>query len=214
MEQSHMSPAGVPLCAADAEELPPRRASEQERGGRARSARRGAQHARPWAQALTAAAVLGSGSGSGLHLDCCWASAVMDSVPTAFSLFFQDSLQRKRVPSLAHSSPNNGDIPTTSHGLYPCGLPFWDSMKCGAGSPPTSGRRLQRWRRTRRIRAMVNSAVGYLSWLSLGRPAKWSSDERHPLHAELNEEQNYMCMELVSSVCRPSDTFVDPGGGL
>eukprot|EP00971_Amphidinium_carterae_P128149 2538554-Amphidinium_carterae.3 len=217
-ERIHLSPAGHPRTAADYDGgLTTRRKSGQPRGGRARSAEGGTQHARPWKQVLSSVAAAASGSGSGLPLDCCWASAVMDSVPTAFSLFFRDSLQRKRISSLAKSSPADGDFTTTSHGLYPCGLPFWDSMMCGAGSPPISGRRLQRWRRTRRIHAMVNSAVGYLSWLSLGRPAKWSADERHPLHAELNEEQKHMCMELVflfSSVCRPSDTFVDPGGGL
>eukprot|EP00971_Amphidinium_carterae_P009189 181158-Amphidinium_carterae.2 len=199
--------ASAELEAASSHAVPKKGRSSRERGSSA------------VLRALAAASALGSASGE--CLDRCWAQALWRSPPTAYANFFMCSLGREDEISRALRPPPFEDGPADPthqrHGLYPCGLPFWESMDCSSGLPPKSGRRLQRWRRGRRIRVMVNSAVGYMSWLSLGRPGTWATAEPHPLCARLSSCQRLMCDELVklfSAVCRPGETYVAPGGGL
>eukprot|EP00971_Amphidinium_carterae_P235924 4682039-Amphidinium_carterae.1 len=152
------------------------------------------KHGTSLLRTVTAATVVGRTSA--LRLDNCWANAVCRGAPTAFSEFFLDSLRREAT---SHAKAR--------HGLYPCGLPFWSCFVRSACHPPSSGRRLQRWKKGFRIRAMVNAAVAYLSWLSLGRPGRWAADQRHPLHEELTQDQELMCVSSspYSFQCRPGE---------
>eukprot|EP00971_Amphidinium_carterae_P235696 4677482-Amphidinium_carterae.1 len=203
--------AGVPVCVAHGDGRPRTPKGKKLARGRATTVLGG----------LTAATLVSNGNAE--CLDCCWARAMWQVPPTAFTDFFESALLRQCPPSQAlRCSPFENDIPravpaSDQRSLYPCGLPFVHSMDSTLCTPPSSGRRLQRWRRKRRIHAMVNSAVAYLSWLALGRPASWPSERDHPLCADLSTPQRQMCLEMVqlfSAVCRPGETFVAPGGGL
>eukprot|EP00971_Amphidinium_carterae_P343569 6483376-Amphidinium_carterae.1 len=64
---------------------------------------------------------------------------------------------------------------------------------------------------------MVNAAVAYLTWLTLGCPGEWTTATPHPLCVELSQEQTMMCSELLTtftSVCRPDEQECLSGGGL
>eukprot|EP00971_Amphidinium_carterae_P005651 112284-Amphidinium_carterae.1 len=149
------------------------------------------------------------GQANALCLDGVWVRALTGQAPTAFTEFFLDSLEKgakEPLPPLQRE-----DRSRAHHGLYPCGLPFWDCYDRHAVRrcvPPQSGRRLQRWRRTHRARRMVNASVAYMSWLALGRPGRWNSGGQHPLLVALSDAQVQMCDGLLSTflaVCRPGE---------
>eukprot|EP00971_Amphidinium_carterae_P294929 5856312-Amphidinium_carterae.2 len=153
-------------------------------------------------RALTTAAVLHHGNAQ--SLDGCWLRALSGPSTTTFECFFLDALERGAcMPPPPHKRVSHQRV---HHGLYPCGLPFWSCYDRSQCSPPQSGRRLQRWRKKFRIRLMVNAAVAYMSWLSLGRPGEWSSRDQHPLLVMLTEKQTKMCTGLLStSSCVPPE---------
>ena len=113
----------------------------------------------------------------------------------------------------ADNGPSDlSDPPAASPSLLPCGLPFpWRSI----AKAPSSARRRQRWQHERRRRLWVNTAVAYLSWLSLGRPG--GGPPARCLQAPVSSAQRHLVdglIERFSGVCRAGDCLRSFAGGI